>query len=143
MKNDPKEETEIKKKRPKFVRKKRTWRAKIHDSLCGFRQSIREQSSYRVHFFFAVLVLALGFFLKINLIQWSMILFAITAVITTEMINTAIEKIAREITDEESPFIEQGLNIASGAVLMVSLGSAFVGSLIFGSAFLDLIHSVH
>ncbi len=120
--------------RPKFLRQTRTWQSKFHDSFSGFRQSIEQQSSYRVHFFFAALTLGMGYFFSFDIFRWALLTMAITVVITTEMLNTAIEMLAREVTDEDSEFIRQALNIASGAVLMVSMGAALVGILLFGEA---------
>ncbi|MDO4587029.1 MAG: diacylglycerol kinase family protein [Planctomycetia bacterium] len=122
--------------RPKFIRQKRTWRAKFHDSFLGIRQSVRRQSSYRVHFFFAILTILAAWGLRFDLIRWALLILVVFIVLAAEMFNTALENMAREITDEESEYIAHSLNIASGAVLVVSLAAVLVGLILFGDAIL-------
>lgn len=122
------------KRRPKFQKAKRTWRAKFRDSFTGFRQSLREQSSYRVHFGVAIMTIIAATFFHFDLIRWTILILAIFAVVTTEMLNSAIELLSREVTDEQSEFVAQSLNIASGAVLMISIGAVLVGLILFGDA---------
>jgi diacylglycerol kinase len=46
------------------------------------------------------------------------------------MFNSAFEKLARAITNDHDPEIRDALDIASGAVLLASLGAAAVGAMI-------------
>jgi Diacylglycerol kinase len=122
-----------------FVREKRTWYRKFRDAFRGVVQSVRVQSSYRVHFSFALLVPIVAFVLHLNLFEWCFIIFLISAVIAAEMFNTSVEALSRVVTEDYDERIRHSLDIASGAVLMVSGGAAIIGFLIFLTAFRRLL----
>jgi len=119
----------------KFVRTPRTWKRKFQDAFQGLRQSVQEQSSYKIHFLFAFLVILTGFLLNLNSTRWALLILCITIVLAGEMLNTSIEELAKAITDQRDEYIARALNIASGAILVLSLGTAAVGLVIFIEAF--------
>ncbi|MCL2305744.1 MAG: diacylglycerol kinase family protein [Planctomycetaceae bacterium] len=120
----------------KFVRSPRTWKRKFQDAFQGLYQSVQQQSSYKVHFFFAFLVVFTGFLLNLDPVRWSLLVFCIIIVLAGEMLNTSIETLARAITEEYDENIARALNIASGAILVLSLGAATIGFVVFIEAFL-------
>ena len=121
-----------------FIHKKRTWRRKFDDAFRGIFQSIRQQSSYRVHFFFALIVPIVALLLKLQLLEWCFVILLIAMVIAAEMFNSAIESLSRIITDQYDERIRQALDIASGGVLVISIFAAILGTVIFATAFLRL-----
>ena len=121
-----------------FIHKKRTWRRKFDDAFRGIFQSIRQQSSYRVHFFFALIVPIVALLLKLQLLEWCFVILLIAMVIAAEMFNSAIESLSRVITDQYDERIRQALDIASGGVLVISILAAILGTVIFATAFLRL-----
>ena len=52
---------------------------------------------------------------------------------TAELFNSALEQLAKAITKEEDPHVRNGLDIASGAVLVAAIGAAVIGLLVLGS----------
>ena len=122
----------------KFVRSPRTWKRKFQDAFHGLRQSVQQQSSYKVHFLFAFLVIATGFWLSLDFIRWSLLVLCIIVVLAGEMLNTSIETLAKAITDQYNDNIAIALNIASGAILVLSFGAAIIGLAVFTEAFLQL-----
>ena len=62
----------------------------------------------------------------------------VAVVIATEMLNTAFETLSRVITDKYDERIGLALDIASGAVLVISIFAAILGTLIFATALLRL-----
>ena len=121
-----------------FKHEKRTWRRKFDDAFRGVYQSIRQQSSYRVHFFFALVVPIVAIVLRLQLWEWCFVILLIAVVIGAEMFNTAIENLSRVITDKYDERIRQALDIASGAVLVISIFAAILGTVIFVMALLRL-----
>ena len=121
-----------------FVHQKRTWRRKFGDAFRGVAQSIRQQSSYRVHFFFALVVPIAGALVRLYLLEWCFVLLLIAVVIATEMFNTSIETLARTITNKCDERIGHALDIASGAVLVISICAAILGAVIFATALMRL-----
>ena len=124
----------------KFIRSPRTWKRKFHDAFQGLRQSVQQQSSYQVHFLFAALVVAAGFFLGLDTVRWSLLILCIIVVLAGEMLNTSIETLAKAITDQYNDNIARSLNIASGAILVLSVGAAAIGFVIFIEAILALLN---
>jgi len=69
--------------------------------------------------------------LRVSLVEACVLGLCVTIVIAAEVFNTAIEGLAREITREEKPGIAAALEMASGAVLVTSIGAAGVGAAVF------------
>jgi diacylglycerol kinase len=69
---------------------------------------------------------------RVSLVEGCLLVLCVTIVLAAETFNTALEFLAREITSDQRPGIGAALDIASGAVLLASVGSALVGSTVFG-----------
>jgi diacylglycerol kinase len=110
----------------------RSWSRKFRDAFRGVREGVRGQSSFFVHFFAAAVVIAAGFVLGINHIEWCLLMLCIAGVLTAEMFNSALESMAKAITGEGHPHLGNSLDIGSAAVLTASVGAAVVGCIIFG-----------
>lgn len=117
----------------------RSWPDKFRDAFRGVKEGVRGQSSFFVHFFAAAVVLAAGVVLGINQVEWCLLVLCITAVLTTEMLNSALESMAKAITGESDPHLGNSLDIGSAAVLMASIGAATVGAVIFGRRVAELL----
>ena len=122
----------------KFVHTSRTWKRKFHDAFRGLYQSVQQQSSYKVHFLFAFLVVLTGFLLNLDTVRWSLLILCIVVVLAGEMLNTSIETLAKAITGVYNENIAKALDISSGAILVLSFGAAVVGFVIFIEGFLRL-----
>jgi diacylglycerol kinase len=112
--------------------RERSWAEKFRDAFRGVKEGVRGQSSFFVHFFVAALVIAAAAVLKVrDVAEWCLLLLCIAVVLTAEMFNSALESLARAITDETDPYVGRALNIGSAAVLIASIGAATVGTIIF------------
>lgn len=108
------------------------WYAKFGNAFRGLVLGIRGESSFQVHFFFAVAVLLAGLSLRLDdLRQWCLLLLCITLVLTAELFNSALERMARAISDRHDANLGAALDIGSAAVLTASVGAAVVGTIIF------------
>ena len=79
--------------------KTRSWIAKFRDTFRGLRFAVQEQS-FRIHLVMATLVLIVTGVLGATTTEWLFLATAISAVMVTEILNTAIERIARAILIE-------------------------------------------
>lgn len=122
----PEQDDETQAKRPR-----RPWGDKFRDALRGLKFGVRGHSSFFVHFFVAALVLAAAVALNCTLDQWCILLLCIGLVMTTELINSAIETLHRGLDAETRERNWKALDIAAGAVLLASITAAVVGLLIF------------
>lgn len=111
----------------------RSWPDKFRDAFRGVKEGVRGQSSFFVHFFVAAVVVAAGVVLRVELVEWCVLLLCITGVLTAEMFNSALESMAKAITGESDPHLGNSLDIGSAAVLLASLGASTVGGIIFSN----------
>lgn len=109
----------------------RTWINKFQDAFAGIYLGVVGQSSFIVHSWVFVAVVLLGVALRIEAWQWTVVLLVSGSVVSLELVNSAIESLARSITNEYHPSIDQALKIASAAVLIAALTAILVGLIIF------------
>ena len=99
----------------------------------GMRRGIRSESNFFVHLLAAAMVIAAGRILNCGLLEWCLLILCISFVLTVEMMNTALEHLAKAVSEKRNPFIADALDMASAAVLFASIGAATVGTLILGN----------
>jgi diacylglycerol kinase len=109
----------------------RSWACRFRDAFRGLKAGVRGQSTFFVHFFATAVVIAAAAVLRVNEYEWCLLLLCIAGVITTEMLNSALESMAKAITGECDPHLGNSLDIAAAAVLVASIGASIVGSIIF------------
>ncbi len=108
------------------------WYAKFRNAFRGVRLGIRGESSFKVHFFFAASVLLTAVVLRLpDLRQWCLLLLCIAVVMSAELFNTALERLARAISDRHDANLGAALDVGSAAVLVAAVGAAAVGAIIF------------
>lgn len=100
-------------------------------ALQGFASSFRTERNMKIHAVATILVIILGIYLKLNLIEWSIITIAIVIVISAELFNTAIETIVDMVSPQKNEKAKLAKDISAGAVLILAIGSAIVGFIIF------------
>lgn len=109
----------------------RPWNTKFGDAFRGLKLGIRGHSSFFVHFFVAALVLAAALVFRCDLLEWCCLLGCIGMVLAAELFNSAIEAIFHGLDEDTKPRVRTCLDIAAGAVLLVSIVAVIVGALIF------------
>lgn len=108
------------------------WIDKFRNALCGVRVGIVNQSSFSVHLPMAGLVLIIAAVLRCSAIQLVVLLLCIALVLSLELMNSAVEYLARGLCREHNPEVGKALDIASAAVLVAAVISAVIGLTIFG-----------
>lgn len=107
------------------------WRKKFQLAFRGIWLGIRGQSSFCVHIPAAILVPIAAYYLGCNGWQFSILGICIGLVLAMELMNSALELLAKGVCKQEDPDVGAALDIASGAVLVSSFASAIVGISIF------------
>jgi diacylglycerol kinase (ATP) len=100
-------------------------------AFAGIADLVRGQFHAKVHLIATILVVAFGFFLKINANEWCLIALSIGAVLGSEAINTAVEYIVDMVSPEYHPLAGKAKDVAAGAVLLVAMSAAIVAAIIF------------
>lgn len=97
----------------------------------GITHAIKNDQNFKIHLFFTVLVVAGSIFFDVNPFEMGILGIMILIVITTEMINTAIEHMVDLITSEYREDAKIAKDVSAGMVLIASVGALIVGFLIF------------
>lgn len=93
-----------------------------------------QERNMKVHGAAALMVSFLGFFFRISLMEWILVLLMIGLVMSAEMVNTAIEDVCNAMRDELGlPYksSKRARDIAAGAVLVLAILAAIIGAIIF------------
>jgi undecaprenol kinase len=97
----------------------------------GIGHGFKHERNLHIQGLAGLLVIILGFLLKVSLVDWIHLLLLIGGVISLELVNTAIERTVDLITSERHPLAKAAKDTAAGAVLFFSIVSLLVGGLIF------------
>jgi len=105
----------------------------------GLWSLLKNEHNSRIHFLAAIVVIAIGLALKINLMEWSLLVIVIGLVIISELLNTSLETLADLVEPEWNERIMKAKDYAAAAVLISAVISAVVGGFIFIPKILDLL----
>ena len=105
----------------------------------GIWQVIRHEANFRIHLFAALLVILLGLYVNISANEWLVIILTIGGVMTTELINSAIENLVDIVHPEHHKKAGLIKDISAGAVLIMAIVAAVIGFVIFIPKLIDLI----
>ena len=97
----------------------------------GFISSFKTERNMKIHILAMIVVVLLGFYLKLNLVEWCFITLAIALVIGAELFNTAIETIVDMVSPEKNPKAKLAKDISAAAVLALAIGAVLIGAIIF------------
>jgi diacylglycerol kinase len=92
---------------------------------------VRTEFNGWVHVLFAIAVIVAGFCYQIEAKEWAILLVCMGAVISVEMLNTAIERFCDHVTPEIHPDIKVIKDVASGAVLVMAFFASVTGLIVF------------
>jgi diacylglycerol kinase (ATP) len=97
----------------------------------GIMLAFSTEANLRRQFVLLCGVFALAWWLQVSALEWLVIIVASGAVITVELINSALEALADAVHPEQHPQIAFAKDVSAGAVLLMCTTAAIVGLLIF------------
>jgi len=106
----------------------------------GIGYIIKTQPNMQIHLIAAIIVILAGVFFKLSNIEWTIIVIAISIVLITETINTAIEYFVDLVSPDYNKKAGLIKDLAAGAVLFAAIGSLIIGIIIFLPKILKLIN---
>ncbi len=108
-------------------------------ALNGVRLAFRSQRNFRKHIVIALLTFAVAFLLRVNIVEFCIIIFANTLVLVCEMINSVVEfVIDAYYKNKWAKLAKLAKDIGAGAVLISACASALISLLIYGSKIYEL-----
>lgn len=104
----------------------------------GIRSAYASEYHMVIHCYMAVMVIIAGALFQISYSEWLICLILIGAVISLELVNTAIESVVNMITTDYNYHAKVAKDTAAGAVLVMASVSAVIGLIIFVPKFIEL-----
>ena len=104
----------------------------FRNAITGWWYVIRTQKNAWIHALVSLAVVIVSFVLKINRLEWGLIIFAIALVWTAEFINTALEAVVDLASPGQHELAKIGKDVGAAAVLIAAGASILVGLLILG-----------
>lgn len=105
----------------------------------GIINSFKTEKNMKIHILIMIIVILLGFYLKISKTEWMICIVLFVIVIAGELFNTAIEIVVDMIMPHKNEKAKIAKDVAAGAVLVLAIGASIVGLLIFIPKILTLI----
>jgi len=104
----------------------------------GIVSSFKSERNMKIHMFIMLIVILAGILLKLSAIEWIICVLLFGIVISAELFNTALETIVDMVSPEKNEKAKLAKDVSAGAVLVVAIGAAIVGSIIFIPKFVEL-----
>ena len=117
----------------------RGWKSKFRDAIRGIEFARRGGKSFGVHIAATTMVVLAGIALQITAWEWCVLVLCIATVLCAETFNSAIESLAKAVTQEHNEHVGRSLDAAAGAVLLMAIGAVCVGGVIFIPYFVALV----
>ena len=111
--------------------KNHTFRESFRHAFDGIKNLIKEERNMRIHMAMTVLVIACSVIFNLTRCEKAIVITLCFAVICAELINTAIENAVNLSTAVFNMYAKQAKDAAAGAVLIISIGAAIAGLIIF------------
>lgn len=97
----------------------------------GIAFSIKNERNMRIHLCMTILVSLFAYFYKVSQTEFVMLILCFAFVITSEMINTAIETLTNLQSPSYNFLAKVAKDVAAGAVLISAIASIIVGFIVF------------
>lgn len=115
----------------RFKKEKKTPQGTVKNALEGIIYTFNTEINLRIHLLMTTIVLLGCYILEASFFEVLICLVLIGLVITTELINTAIEVVVDMVEPRYNPLAKIAKDTAAGAVLVIASTSAIIGVMIF------------
>ena len=120
------------------MRKMKKTRNSFKYAIEGIWTSFKTERNMKIHIFIMILVIIAGIILKINKSEWIICIILFAIVIGSELFNTSIETIVDMVMPEKNEKAKIAKDVSAGAVLVVAIGAAIIGLVIFVPRILNI-----
>ena len=97
----------------------------------GLRDALLHERNFKIQMVVFVFVIIAGIIIQINSTEWIFILLCAAVVLSTEIMNSAIEKLCDFVSPDIHPLIKKIKDFSAAAVLVGTILSVIIGSIIF------------
>ena len=100
-------------------------------AFSGLKVLFQEEHNSWIHLFVTVCVIIAGVLLRLSVLEWVAVAFAVGLVFSGEIFNSAIEDLSDVVCPERDERIKKVKDLAAAAVLVNAITAAVIGLLIF------------
>ncbi len=104
----------------------------------GIFSAFKTERNMKIHVLIMILVIIMGYIFKISRNEWFIFIILFSIVIAGELFNTAIETVVDIAMPEKNEKAKKAKDISASAVLVLAIGSAVIGLIIFVPKILNL-----
>ena len=97
----------------------------------GIFYSFQKGTHFKFQAVATVVAIILGLLYSVSAFEWLILFLIISAVLSAEAINTAIEEACDVLHPEHHPGAKLAKHCAAGGVLILSIGATLIGLIIF------------
>ncbi len=108
-------------------------------SFDGLKYAYLNEQSMLLHLISTIIIIVLGIFFKISLIEWIICITLLTCIMSIELLNTAIEATVDLVTKEKRELAKIAKDTSSASAGMISIFSLVVFLLIFVPKIIEFI----
>ncbi len=108
-----------------------TFRESFRHAVDGIKMLVRQEKNMRIHIAMTILVILCAVVFGLTPAEKAIVISLCALVICAELINTAIENAIDVSTAVFNMYAKRAKDAAAGAVLVVSIGAAVAGLIIF------------
>ena len=101
-------------------------------AIRGIATLFSSQHNAWIHAAATLAVVCLALSLRLDRLEWALLVTAIAMVWAAEAFNSALEWLCDVVSPEHHPLVEKAKDVAAAAVLIASLAAAIVGCLVMG-----------
>jgi len=97
----------------------------------GAKTMICTQHNAWIHLAATVAVVTGGFVCRVSGVEWAMLVVAVAIVWMAEALNTALEFLADEVSEEKRERIGKAKDLGAFGVLICAVAAALIGGIVF------------
>lgn len=105
--------------------------AAVKNALHGIADFFRLERNGRIQGAVTIVVLLAGVVFHLSSAEWIFVLLCICAVLSAEMMNSAVEHLCNLVKSDYHPLVKKIKDVSAGAVLITSIISVIIGLIIF------------
>jgi diacylglycerol kinase len=106
----------------------------------GLKWLVRDEHNSRIHLAIVAILVPVCIILHLSAAEWIIIILCIALVLSMELINSAIERLADKISPGHDPETGKIKDMAAAAVLITAIAAAIAGLIILIPKFITLVN---
>ena len=108
-------------------------------SIDGLKYAYKYEQSMLIHVIVTIAVIIVNIVLKVTAVEWLITFIAIGMVLSSELINTAIEAVVDLVTLEIHPLAKIAKDCGSAATFVLAMMAAVIGVIVYFPYIMNII----